>query len=216
MRINYKIDWVALGEVEGSKKLSSKKYQILESGLKILAKRGVMGLTVTALSKESHLSKPLVLYHYESMDKVFEDLYFFHTKLLEYFLKSAHDQERSYEENITLTTVALIKWSLFNREVAEFICLMPHISQKTQLLKKYTEQRHQLLQDHYEKIFMESFRFKSVESIKIVTRGVRSLTMGTLTSMISHGEISQHDEYLTQLKFNLEQFLQVELPRFNL
>jgi hypothetical protein len=40
------------------------------------------------------------------------------------------------------------------------------------------------------------------------------MTFGTLNEMIAKGDILDHEDYAQILKFNLEQFLQVELPRF--
>ncbi|MAF78765.1 MAG: hypothetical protein CME60_11425 [Halobacteriovoraceae bacterium] len=214
MRINYKIDWHALGDMNGSKKLSNKKYSILEGALKVVSKRGIQGLSVTSLSKECGLSKPLLLYHYESMELVLEDLYFYITKLLEYFYRQSYDQESSFEENISAITVSAFKWSLFNRDVAQFFCLMPHIGKSSQGLKKTSQFHHEMIQTQYEKIFLESMRFNSIETVKISVHGVKTMTFGTLNEMIAKGDILEHEDYAQVLKFNLEQFLQVELPRF--
>ncbi|MBC97837.1 MAG: hypothetical protein CME63_08810 [Halobacteriovoraceae bacterium] len=214
MRINYKIDWHALGDMNGSKKLSNKKYSILEGALKVVSKRGIQGLSVTSLSKECGLSKPLLLYHYESMELVLEDLYFYITKLLEYFYRQSYDQESSFEENISAITVSAFKWSLFNRDVAQFFCLMPHIGKSSQGLKKTSQFHHEMIQTQYEKIFLESMRFNSIETVKISVHGVKTMTFGTLNEMIAKGDILDHEDYAQILKFNLEQFLQVELPRF--
>ena len=214
MRINYKIDWHALGDMNGSKKLSNKKYSILEGALKVVSKRGIQGLSVTSLSKECGLSKPLLLYRYESMELVLEDLYFYITKLLEYFYRQSYDQESSFEENISAITVSAFKWSLFNRDVAQFFCLMPHIGKSSQGLKKTSQFHHEMIQTQYEKIFLESMRFNSIETVKISVHGVKTMTFGTLNEMIAKGDILDHEDYAQILKFNLEQFLQVELPRF--
>jgi len=216
MRINYKIDWNALAEMNGSKPLGQKKYLILEAALKVIAKKGLQGLSVTTLSKECNLSKPLLLYHYESMEHLLEDIYFYLILLLEYFFRQSYDQELSFEENISQSTVSCFKWALFNKEVAQFYCLMFHIAKKSQGLRKYSTQLNQLIQSHYEKIFLESMRYKSVETIKININGVLSMTWGTLNLMISQDEIPNHEDYAQILKFNLEQFLQIELPRFKL
>jgi len=216
MRINYKIDWTALGDMNGSKKLGLKKYLILEGALKVISKKGLQGLSVTSLSRECNLSKPLLLYHYESMDLVLEDIYFYLTRLLEYFYRQSYDQEVSFEENISAVTVSAFKWALFNKEVAQFYCLMLHISKKSQGLRRISQHQNELIQSQYEKIFLESMRFSSIESMKISVHGVKTMTFGTLIEMISKGEIIDHVEYAQILKFNLEQFLQVELPRFNL
>ena len=216
MRINYKIDWNALGDMNGSKQLGQKKYLILEGALKVLAKKGLQGLSVTALAKECNLSKPLLLYHYESLDLVLEDIYFYITRLLEYFYRQNYDQEASFEENISASTVSAFRWALFNREVAGFFCLIFHIAKKSQGLRRISEHHNEIIQSHYEKIFLESMRFNSIESIKIAVHGIKSMTFGTLSEMIAKDEISEHEEYAQVLKFNLEQFLQVELPRFKL
>ncbi len=216
MRINYKIDWNALGDMNGSKNLGQKKFNILEGALKVINKKGLQGLSVTSLSKECDLSKPLLLYHYETMDRVLEDLYFYITRLLEYFYRQSYDQEQSFEENLSATTVSAFKWALFNKEVAQFFCLMFHIGKSSQGLRKNSEFHQELIQSHYEKIFLESMRFKSIESMKIAVHGAKSMTFGTLAEMIASDQISDHEEYAQILKFNLEQFLQIELPRFNL
>ena len=186
----------------------------MEGALKVVSKRGIQGLSVTSLSKECGLSKPLLLYHYESMELVLEDLYFYITKLLEYFYRQSYDQESSFEENIAAITVSAFKWSLFNRDVAQFFCLMPHIGKSSQGLKKTSQFHHEMIQTQYEKIFLESMRFNSIETVKISVHGVKTMTFGTLNEMIAKGDILDHEDYAQILKFNLEQFLQVELPRF--
>lgn len=216
MRINYKIDWNALGDMEGSKNLGVKKFHILESALKVINKKGLLGLSVTTLSKECSLSKPLLLYYYESMDKVLEDLYFYMTKLLEYFYRESYDQELSFEENISAVTVSAFKWALFNREVAQFYGLMFHIGKSSQKLRKISKLHKEMVQFHYEKIFLESMRYNSMESMKIAVQGVNTMTFGTLIDMIAADDIGHHVEYAQTLKFNLEHLLQIELPRFTL
>jgi len=216
MRINYKIDWNALGDMDGSKNLGAKKFNILEGALKVINKKGLQGLSVTTLSKECSLSKPLLLYYYESMDKVLEDLHFYMTRLLEYFYRQNYDQEASFEENLSAVTVSSFKWALFNREVAQFFCLMYHIGKGSQGLRKHSKLHTEMIQTHYEKIFLESMRYKSIESMKIAVEGVKSMTFGSLAAMIASDDISRHEEHAQILKFNLEHLLQVELPRFNL
>ena len=71
-----------------------------------------------------------------------------------------------------------------------------------------------MIQTQYEKIFLESMRFNSIETVKISVHGVKTMTFGTLNEMIAKGDILDHEDYAQILKFNLEQFLQVELPRF--
>lgn len=214
MRINYKIDWNALGDMDGSKNLGKKKFHILECALKVINKKGIQGLSVTTLAKECSLSKPLLLYYYESMNKVLEDLYFYMTRLLEYFFRQNYDQEISFEENLSAVTVSTFKWALFNREVARFYCLMFHIGKSTQGLRKLSKLHKEMIQLHYEKIFLESMRFNSIESLKIAVEGVKTMTFGTLVDMIADDDIGRHEEHAQILKFNLEHLLQIELPRF--
>ncbi|MCR9206000.1 MAG: TetR/AcrR family transcriptional regulator, partial [Halobacteriovoraceae bacterium] len=72
MRVNYKVDWNALGNMQGSKNLNPKKYLILDAALKIIGAQGLQNLSITEIAKATELSKPLVLYHYETKERILE------------------------------------------------------------------------------------------------------------------------------------------------
>jgi AcrR family transcriptional regulator len=216
MRINYKIDWQALGSMDGSRARGAKKYQILEASLKVLANQGLHSLSVTQVALECGMSKPLVLYHYESKERILEVLYFYIAKMLEYFVDSTVDDESSFEEKISSMSVSYFRWCYFNREVAQFVSLMPHLASKSLRLEKNAQNFHLSIQRRWERIFLESLRFRSLEAMKISVAGVTSMLQGSLNEMLHHKSWEDHQDVAQVLKFNLEQLLQVELPAFNL
>lgn len=216
MRINYKIDWKALGEMQGSHVLSPKKYLILEAALKIIAHAGLQQLSVTSIAKETQFSKPLVLYHFESKERALEELYFFLTKMGEYFLDPNIEKDLSFEKRMTDLVSGYFRWSLFNKEVSEFFCLMPHLGGSSFLLEKYQKNHREFIQRTWERIFLESLRFRSMEELKIAVFGAKSMVYGSLYQMINEQQRDQHEEVAQNLKFNLEALLKVELPRFDI
>jgi AcrR family transcriptional regulator len=216
MRINYKIDWQALGSMDGSNPRGAKKYQILDASLKVIANSGLHSLSVTEVAKECSMSKPLVLYHYESKERILEDLYFYIAKMLEYFIDSNLDEESSFEEKISSMTVSYFRWCFFNREVAQFVSLMPHIANKSLRLDRNSKSFSLATRRRWERIFLESLRYRSLETMKISVAGVVTMIQGSLNEMLHHKSWEDHQEVAQVLKFNLEHFLKVELPNFNL
>lgn len=214
MRINYKIDWQALGGMEGSKSLSPKKYLILENSLKIISQKGLHNLSITEIAKTSELSKPLVLYHYESKERILEDICFFLFKMGDYFQVSTLREETSFEEKIRDCVKATFRWYLFNKEVSDFLFLLPHLRDKSLRLKKNQEEADLAQTRLWERIFLESLRFRSMEELRITVFGVKSLLMGSLLTIIHLNERDQYGEHALRLKFNLEALLNVELPSF--
>ena len=82
MKIKHKIPWQELSKLPDSKKLGKRKIQILDASLKILATLGIQELSITRISKETSLSKSLILYHFDTKTKILEELYFFNNKIL--------------------------------------------------------------------------------------------------------------------------------------
>lgn len=215
MRINYKIDWKALGTMQGSHMLSAKKYLILEAALKILARDGIHELSITEISKVTELSKPLVIYHYDRIDRMLEDIYFYLFKMGEYFISSSLKEEQSFEIKIRQMCSAYFRWYLFNKEVSEALSLFPHLKNTTKTLKNYDKNLEIFLNREWERIFLESLRYRSMEELRIAVFGVRSLILGTLTSLITSKERTYYNEPAMRLQFNLETLLKVELPSFD-
>jgi AcrR family transcriptional regulator len=215
MRINYKIDWQALGTMSGSKKISAKKQLILESALKIIATKGLQNLSVTEVARSTELSKPLVLYHYETKERILEDICFFIFKMGEYFVTSSSREEESFEVKLRNMVRAYFRWNLFNDEVSEIITLLPHFREKSLLLKRYYKESEFFLNREWERIFLESLRYRSLEELKISVFGVRSLLNGALNAIITSPERVNYQEQALRLKFNLETNLKVELPSFD-
>lgn len=215
MRINYKIDWQALGTMEGSKKLTSKKYQILDVALKIIRNDGLQNLSVTEISRQTEFSKSLILYHYESKERILEDLVFFLFKMGEYFITNSLHEDNSFEVKIRDMVAAHFRWYLFNDEVSEIITLLPHLKEKSLALKNHYKNHQIFLTREWERIFLESLRFRSMEELRISVFGVRSLVDGALNSLVTSPERAQYQEQALRLKFNLETLLRVELPSFD-
>jgi AcrR family transcriptional regulator len=215
MRINYKIDWQALGGMEGSKKLSLKKYQILETALKIIHNQGLQNLNVTEISTQTGFSKPLVLYHYESKERILEDVLFFIFKMGEYFINSHLKEEDSFEIKLRDMIGAHFKWYLFNDEVSEIITLIPHLKEKSHHLRQNVHHFEIYSNREWERIFLESLRYRSMEELRINVFGVKALTEGALNSIMTAPERAQYQDQALRLKFNLETLLKVELPSFD-
>ncbi|GAB4412765.1 MAG: hypothetical protein OHK0056_18150 [Bacteriovoracaceae bacterium] len=100
MKIKMKIDWKALTLLPGSKDLSTKKIAILDSALRIISDRGLHQLSIAELSRESGISKPLILYHYPNLDSIIEELLFFSGKMARYFIEKNVRRESSFEVKI--------------------------------------------------------------------------------------------------------------------
>lgn len=215
MRINFKIDWQALGTMEGSKKLTPKKYVILDMALKIIRQEGLQNLSVTELSRQTDLSKSLILYHYETKERILEDLVFYLFKMGEYFIFSSIKEDDSFEEKIRDMVAAHFRWYLFNDEVSELLTLLPHLREKSLALKKHYKNHQIFLSREWERIFLESLRFRSMEELRISVFGVRSLVDGALSSIVTAPERAQYQDQALRLKFNLETLLKVELPSFD-
>lgn len=215
MRINFKIDWQALGTMQGSKKLNAKKYQILESALKIIRFQGLQNLSVTEISQQTEFSKPLVLYHYESKERILEDIIFFIYKMGEYFITSSQNDDDSFEVKLRNMVSAYFRWYLFNDEVSEIITLIPHLKEKSHHLKQNVQNFEIYSNREWERIFLESLRYRSMEELKINVFGVRSLLEGALHAIITSPERTQYQDQALRLKFNLETLLRVELPSFD-
>lgn len=212
MKIKMKIDWKALTLLPGSKDLSTKKIAILDSALRIISDRGLHQLSIAELSRESGISKPLILYHYPSLDSIIEELLFFSGKMARYFIEKNVRRESSFEVKIMAMIKALFEWTLYNREVSEFFILMFHSGTKNPETQKILKDILQTSHDLWERIFLESMRYKSLEEIRIVIGGLQAMITGTLILMISTNRSHEANDLLRELKMNAEQLLSVELP----
>ncbi|GAB4418380.1 MAG: hypothetical protein OHK0056_27840 [Bacteriovoracaceae bacterium] len=107
---------------------------------------------------------------------------------------------------------ALFEWALYNREVSEFFILMFHSGTKNPETQKILKDILQTSHDLWERIFLESMRYKSLEEIRIVIGGLQAMITGTLILMISTNRSHEANDLLRELKMNAEQLLSVELP----
>jgi AcrR family transcriptional regulator len=196
----------------GSKELAPKKFLILDSALKILSENGLQSLGVTRLSQETKLSKSLILYHYADNQQILEDLFFFSHKMVRYFMEKNIPRDGVFERKIIGMVRALFEWVSYNKDVGEFFVLLFHQGLKSKEIEASFRELLQSMQDQWERIFLESMRYKSLEEIKIITTGVSRMVVGTLVMMISTGDSENCQEHLQSLRFNLETLLSVELP----
>jgi len=212
MRIKNKIPWSELSSLPDSKKLGQRKVLILDAALKILATHGVQELSLTRISKETELSKSLVLYHFASKTKILEELYFFNNKILTYLLNRNLENEIYFERKVSAVLQALSQWFFYNDEITELILLMFHEAGKstrlTALYKAYREN----IQLTLERIFLESMRYSTLEEVKIAVSGVLSLTLGTLISSSRNLNTSSREDELFNMRINVEALLKVEIP----
>ncbi|MCP4915209.1 MAG: TetR/AcrR family transcriptional regulator [Oligoflexia bacterium] len=216
MRIKNKIDWKALTSMPGSKKLGEKKVLILDTALKIISEDGLQGLGVTRLSKETGLSKSLILYHYETMDRIIEDLFFFSGKMARYFIEKNYNPEHSFEQKTASMISALFEWVIYNKEVGEFFILMFHQSGKTPSMGEIQKYIFGNARELWERLFLESMRYNSLEEIRILVTGIMNMITGTLIMMVSTKDTDNYEEHIMTLKFNIESLLKVELPSIDL
>lgn len=216
MRIKNKIDWKALTSMPGSKKLGEKKVLILDTSLKIISEDGLQGLSVTKLSKETGLSKSLILYHYETMDRIIEDLFFFSGKMARYFIEKNFNPEHSFEQKTASMISALFEWVIYNKEVGEFFILMFHQSGKTPSMGEIQKYIFGNARELWERLFLESMRYNSLEEIRILVTGIMNMITGTLIMMVSTKDTDNYEEHIMTLKFNVESLLKVELPAIDL
>jgi len=214
MRVNYKIDWSALAKMNGSKSLSPKKFKILDTALKIIGEKGLYHLSVTEISHQANISKPLILYHYETKDRIIEDLLFYIYKMGEFFNFELADLDDSFENKIRALVRGYFRWYLFNKQVSNFLILTPHLRDKSQNLINIFEHGEIQINRIWEKVFLESLRYRSMEELKISLFGVKSLLLGTLVQIIHSGDRKDYKDHSLRLKFNLENLLNVELPSF--
>jgi AcrR family transcriptional regulator len=207
------IQWSFLENMPGSRRLNPKKYIILEASLKIIHDFGLQGLSVTAISKETGLSKSLILYHYENNDLILLDLFFFLGKLARKIIDENLIGTKSYEDKVFGMIRALFSYVVKNKEVGEFFVLMFHEATKTDSMQK----AHQNIQvqaiEIWEKIFFESMRYQDLELLKANCQGVHNLLTGTLLMMIAGKDISNYKNHLTVLKRNVEILLDINLSK---
>lgn len=204
LKIKNKIDWKSLIEMPGSKKISAKKILLLNTALRIISTQGVGSLSVTALASETGMSKSLVIYHYDSNEKIFEDLAFYFKLMGVYFLSGDKFQQHNFEKRITTLVSSLFEWILFNQEVADFFVLMFHQKTNTEINK--------FILDHWEKALLESMKYRSMNEVKTFSSGAYQLTYGSLITLISNNDIENYRQYLATIKVNLERLLDVDLP----
>lgn len=212
MRIRLKIDWKALTQLPGSKDLSSKKILILDSALRIISEKGLHQLSIAELSRESGISKPLILYHYPTLDSIIEELFFFSGKMARYFIEKNLNREASFETKVMQMIKSLFEWTLYNREVSEFFILMFHSGTKNPQMQKILKEILQTAHDLWERIFLESMRYKSLEELRIHINGLQSMITGSLIIMIATNRAQEANDLLTEIRLNAESLLGVELP----
>jgi AcrR family transcriptional regulator len=208
-----KIKWTYLEKMPGSRKLNPKKYLILEASLKIIHDFGLQGLSVTAISKKTGLSKPLILYHYENNDLILLDLFFFLGKLAQKCIEEYLKGTKTYEDKVLAMIKALFSYVVKNKEVGDFFVLMFHEATKTDSMQIAHQNIQSQAIDIWEKIFFESMRYQDLNLLKSSCRGVHNLLTGTLLMMIAGNDISNFQEHLNILKINVEILLNIKLPK---
>lgn len=213
MKIKMKIDWKALTQLPGSKELSAKKIVILDSALRIISEKGLHQLSIAELARESGISKPLILYHYPTLEDIIEELFFFSGKMARYFIEKNVHRESTFEVKVASMIKALFEWTLYNSEVSEFFILMFHSGTKNKQTQKILKDILQTAHDLWERIFLESMRYKSLEEIRILINGLQAMITGSLIMMIATNRSHEANDLLLELKMNAEQLLSVELPR---
>jgi AcrR family transcriptional regulator len=212
MKIKNKIPWNALSKLPDSKKLNKKKILILDASLKILNRHGVQELSITKIASETSLSKSLILYHFESKTKILEELFFFTHKILVYLISKYDHKEKGFEVRLSGIIQALQHWHLYNDEVSDLILLMYHEFNKSLKLKNLFQQNQMMLNMHFERLFLESMRYKTLEEVKIASSGVRSLIIGTMTTIATLENTQLIDDAFFHMRMNIESLLSVEIP----
>ncbi len=204
MRIKNKIDWKTLSSMPGSKSLGEKKTLILDTAMKVISDDGLQSLSLTRISKETGLSKSLIIYHYENMDKIIEDLFFFSGKMARYFIEKNYHPEHSFEQKTAAMISSLFEWVIYNKEVGEFFILMFHQSGKTPQMGEIQKYIFSNARELWERLFLESMRYNSMEQIRILVTGIMNMITGTLIMMVSTNDTENYEDHIITLKFNIE------------
>lgn len=216
MELSKPLDWQAIEKVEGSKSVGAKKQLILEAALVIISQNGLQSLGVTSLSKKTGISKSLILYHYPSVEKIIEDLYLFSGKLGLLNTLECLKEAQSFEEKISAMLKGIVRWVVFHREVGEFFTLMFHEASKSQEMQDIKANIFETAQKLWERIFLESMRYKDLQEVKYLTKGVNDLITGAMIDLLAKRDTENYRQHLTILIFNLERFLQIKLPPLQL
>lgn len=212
MRIKHKIPWSELSKLPDSKKLGQRKIQILDAALKVLSQSGVQELSLTRISKETGLSKSLILYHFASKTKILEELFFFNNKILIYLVNRNLENEIHFERKVSAILQSMQQWFFYNDEITELILLMFHEASKSTRLQILYKEYRDYLQLTLERVFLESMRYTTLEEVKIAVSGVLSLTVGTLINCARESNLNWREDELFNLRVNVESLLKVEIP----
>lgn len=211
---NNKIDWDQLKEMPGSKDLGPKKFLILDKALEVISSEGLHALSITKLSKSSGLSKSLILYHYPKIEEILEDLLFFSGKMARYFIeRNLSATPEDFEKRVAAMIKALFEWVIHNREAGEFFILMFHEGSKNKKMESSLDEIWRNAMEIWEKIFLESMRYKSLEEVRGLTKGLQHLVTGTLIWMVSTSDSTNYQKHADLLKSNVEVFLRIKLPK---
>lgn len=216
MKIKNKIPWSSLAKLPDSRKLGKTKIQILNASLSILVKNGIQELSLTRIAKEAEISKSLVLYHYESKTKILEELFFFTNKILLYLLDKYDPEKNSFEMRIAGMMQALQQWYLYNDEISELILLMFHESNKSVRLKELFQTNNHMLTLRFERIFLESMRYKTLEEVRLAVSGVMALIGGTMIKLVREENAQEIQDAIFRMRLNIEHLLNIEVPAIEL
>lgn len=183
----------------------SKKVQILEASLEILATQGQRYFTLTNLQTKTGVSKALIRYHYPELDSISHELLQILAGLGQSYVLEASEGLSSPEDLIMAQVTAAFRWAIQNQQWSKFFIYIYH--QAT--YKKETAFLHQMI---VEKGLQRML--SNVEKLKIPTESQESLAwacqnllIGSIIKMASVNDFDNADKYFQSCAFSISQLL---------
>jgi len=208
------IHWEELVTTLGIERVNSKKMVIMDAAYRIIHDIGLQNLTVTELSKRTKLSKSLILYHFESIDKLIESMFYHASKQARYHILRATEEKNNFEERILGIIEGVLNWVIFNPTLGEFFILMYHESSKSESMLKIHRDFLENANQIFERVFFESMRYTDLNLLKSAVTGLNHLITGTMFRVISCHDYDNLEEHLSILCQNIEKLLDIELPAY--
>ena len=166
-------------------KMKGNKKKILEAAKKITYKGGLLALSITNISKESKISKSLIMYHFKSVEEIVHSLFFLGGELGKNITQEKLLNAHTTIEKIHAIVDGAYKWTCEYPEYADFLILMYHQANKNEEILKIHKM---ILNTGFERIkliLFESNLNLEKEKITDLALGIQSLIIGSIIRAIS-------------------------------
>lgn len=171
--------------------------KILKAALNIVSQKGILGLSITSLSKESKISKSLICYHFKTMEEIMHEIFLIGGRMGQEHTVLRLSKAKTPLEKIIAIVEGAYDWAKANPKHMSFFILMYNEANQNKQLFDIHRSILQTGLDRIKLILFDAELNHSKDRINSLALAIHSLLIG---SLIRTASLKDQKEYLQSQK----------------